>query len=534
MGSNNLIPFDLPGFEIDRVDDAPGLVVIDAHSVVYSGNCPDCGQSSDRIHSHYTRSPRDLPGSGRKVRLVLSVHRFRCSNSTCSRKTFAERIPEVVPLHGQRTARLTTTLQAIVFELSAEAGARVTQHLKMRVSGDTLCRILRQSPPSIEPPSRIVGMDDWAMKKGHIYGTLLVDLERHQPVDLLPEREVETVTAWLQARPGIEIICRDRASDYAKAATFGAPQATQIADRWHLLKNLGDALQRMLSGQTAILRQAAIQAAEVLSDSPAPPVEPESSLQLPTQTLTSPSTARRQHVFDEVRQLAAQGYSKRAIARQLHVHRATVDRYIHADELPRIQPPRRVSKVAPWQEYVVKRISEDNCSIRDIWRELQAQGFSGQYASVQRAVHRWFPHRSRRRPAPIPRPLSPCQAMWLLVRPSEQLTPDQIHYREILCDFSPDIAVVHDLAQRFTIMVNARQLDVYDRWLADARASGVPALRHFADGLQQDDAAVRAALWSELSNGQTEGQVNRLKVIKRIMYGRARFDLLRLRVLHPP
>jgi transposase len=534
------IPFELAGFVIDTVEENEDHLVISAHSTATQAACPDCGMVAHGIHSAHHRQPHDLPSSGRRVRLHLRVPRFRCVNERCPRRTFVERIPDVVAFHAQRTHRLRETLKEVVWETGAEAGSRICQHLKMAASADTLLRITRAIPIEEQPTPRVLGVDDWAMKKGHHYGTILVDLERQQVVDLLPDREADTLTAWLQDHPGIEIICRDRASDYAKAATTGAPQAVQIADRWHLLKNLGEALQRMLNGQLATLRQAAKQVQATAVSAPLvtiPPVEPDSSASSPEAVL-SEAGARRQRWFEDVHRLATQGYSKRAIARQLKLHRATVDRYLAADQVPHPPSSSPVSTVAPYDQQVMRRIVEDGYSIREVWQELQSQGFTGSYASVQRAVHRLTGKQDRRthppHPTPVLRPLSPRQAMWLLVRDSDQLSPDQEQYRAILCDLSPDIAVAYDLAQRFVGMFKQHQVEGLDDWLQDAQLATVPALRHFALNLRHDYAAVRASLTFDWSSGQVEGQVNRLKTIKRQMYGRANFDLLRLRVRLPP
>jgi transposase len=404
----------------------------------------------------------------------------------------------------------------------------------MAVSGDTLLRILRQTPLDEYLTPRVLGVDDWAMRKGHIYGTILVDLEQRQVIDLLPDREANTLATWLWAHPGVEIICRDRASDYAQGATRGAPQAIQIADRWHLLKNLGEALQRFLNGQTKVLRQVA----HLVQDISLPSVSTPNPAIAPPLTPVPASLARRHHLFLEVKRLAAEGLSKRAIARQLHLHRVTVDRYLEADEVPHRQPPQCISKAAPYKSYILRRIVEDRCSIRQVWEELHAQGYGGTYASIQRAFRRWHAWEGRwaaHKPiVSTPRPLSPRQAMWLLVRDPEQLSSDQQRSRDLLCHLSPDIAAAYALAQRFVQMFQLHQVDTLDPWLEDALHSPVPALRHFARSLQQDYAAVRASLVFDWSSGQVEGQVNRLKVIKRIMYGRAKLDLLRLRVLHPP
>jgi transposase len=194
MSPENTLPFDLPGFSVDHVEEYNQVLIVRAYSIALSGACPDCGHLSTSVHSYYHRSPRDLPCNGRTLRLVLQVHRFRCRNPSCHRQTFAERLQHLVPVNGQRSYRLTILLRALVLELNAEAGARVTQHLRMAISGDTLLRIIRHTPVPTCPSPRVVGIDDWAFKKGDRYGTILVDLERHQVLDLLPDRDATSVS----------------------------------------------------------------------------------------------------------------------------------------------------------------------------------------------------------------------------------------------------------------------------------------------------------------------------------------------------
>lgn len=322
MHTTNAIPFDLPGFDVSEVNEYDELLVIHAHSTAIEAICPDCAQVSGSSHSHYTRSPRDLPCNGRHVRLVLGVRRFQCSNTSCTRKTFAERIPQVVPVHGQRTTRVTSVLGAVVLEVAAEAGARITQHLNMPMSADTMLRVVRQIADEPAPTPRVLGVDDWAFKKGKNYGTILADLERQRPIDLLPDRTAETLEAWLKAHPGIEIITRDRSHDYIAGINAGASQAIQVADRWHLLRNLSDALHRMLESYTDTLRTVAKQ------------FRPQSQL-LPDLVDSSPRPPKPKLRFLAVKELAAQGYTQRAIARYLNISRARHAASVSQAELAR-------------------------------------------------------------------------------------------------------------------------------------------------------------------------------------------------------
>jgi transposase len=536
MAPENTVPFCLPGFTIDWVEELRDQLLIQAHSQASSAVCPICQQESHHVHGSYSRSPRDLPVSGRHVHLILNVRRFRCANAACPRKTFAERLPQVVPVHGQRTHRLTTTLQALAFEVSAEAGARVSRHLNMAVSGDTLLRILRQTPLPALQPVRVLGIDDWAVKKGRRYGTVLVDLEQHRPVDVLPDRTAGSVATWLQAHPGSEIVSRDRSAEYAAGIAQGAPQAIQVADRWHVLKNLGDAVQRVMAHHPKDLRAAARQAQE---PGQIPATERADSEPAPLPAVDPPpAMTYRQVLLEEVKTLAGQGYSTRAIARQLHLHRQTVARYRQLETLPKRTAPQNTSSVAPYLSFVHQRWAAGCQNGKQLWRELRLQGYAGSYASVARVLRR-FPDRLPPQTSPVGLPpgvppLSPRQAMWLWVSDPERLTDLETRQRDALCACCAEAALMYPLAQRFVAMIKARRTDELKPWLADARACPVAGLRQFALHLERDEAAVGAALKLTWSNGQVEGQVNRLKLIKRMMYGRANFDLLRLRVLHPP
>jgi len=521
----NQIPFDLPGFAIDTVKEYPELLIIEAHSTQTEAPCPACQSYSSSVHSYYTRCPRDLPSGEYQLRLVLRVHRFRCQNSQCAKKTCAERLPDLVPVHGQRTYRLTEKLYALVFESSAEGCARQTQTLGMEVSADTLLRIIRQRTILTQNPTQ-VGIDDWAYCKGIRYGTLVVDLESNRPVDLLPDRTTDTVATWLKNHPGITIISRDRSSEYRAAATIGAPKAIQVADRWHLLRNLFDAVERLIKSHASILHATA----KSLHG------DPQSALTTTPEKSADPQPSVFEARFIQAKQLAAEGYSRRSLARQLGMSRNTVKRYMTMQTFhygPRRRRPTMLDSYIP---YIEKRWDEGCHNSRILWEELQQRGFSGSYGTVRCFVQRYRKELPTMTAASVvtPHPIwSPHQTAWLLFREPATLAFDESAFVSALCATVSEIAIAYILIQLFLTIVRQRLSALLDPWMKLVSASTISSLKSFVSGLRTDYEAVRAALEYPFSNGPVEGHINRLKTIKRMMYGRGKFDLLKLRVLHP-
>lgn len=548
--SSIVLPFRLPGFVVDHVRSTEAVLMIDARANSSTATCPYCQQTSGRIHSYYIRSPRDLPLSEYAVQLRLHVRRFRCLNRACTHQTFAERLPTVVPVAARRTMRLTTALQQLGFALGGEAGARQTQQLRMSVSADTLLRIVRHAAPPPYPTPRVVGVDDFAFRKGHVYGTVLVDLERHHPVDLLPDRTADTFATWLRAHPGIEIIARDRSTEYARGATEGAPDAVQVVDRWHLIRNLRDVLERMLDRLRTRLQQ--LDAVTPVSDelSIYDRLTRRSSTQRAAQQA---SRIQRMARYEEVRALAAQGLKILQIAHQLKMSRVTVRRYLASDQFPeRARPRRRFSILDPYVAYLQERWDGGCHNGVQLWREIRDLGYSGS----RRPVVKWVVLRRERmlggpsgygRPPLLPiEPLADAatsdratqqlrlpaarQLAWLLLRPltalddTEQALLQQLRQEQ-------EVATAYDLTQHFLKMVRERTPDGFDAWLEACANSGVSDLVTFGAGLQREYKPVRSALELPYSTGPVEGHVNRIKVLKRQGYGRAKFDLLRQRVL---
>jgi transposase len=216
--------------------------------------CPRCHRRSTRVHSHYTRTVADLPWQGVAVHLRLHTRRFRCQNSLCTKRIFCERLPRVVAHYARRAVRMNEALELIGFLLGGESGARTTLKLAMATSPDTLLRRVRATVKPCAPTPRILGMDDFAFRRGRCYGTILVDLEKHQVIDLLADREAATLSAWLRAHPGIEVVSRDRSPTYAAGITEGAPAVVQVADRFHLLMNVREAFEKVMMRQNRLLR----------------------------------------------------------------------------------------------------------------------------------------------------------------------------------------------------------------------------------------------------------------------------------------
>jgi transposase len=239
----------LKGFTFTQVVKTSGKVQLKAVSTSMSAVCPYCHTLSEKRHSIYIRKPQALPCSITPVQLILSVQRYFCRNSACSHTTFAERIPDTAYFYSRKTIHLEALLKIFAFEMNAETVARICKRLKVQVSPDSVLRSIRKTNTPSVSQVRVLGVDDWAIRKGQNYGTLLVDLEKHKAIDVLADRTQHTLSNWLRDHPEIEIISRDRSFEYKAGIASGAPQAMQIVDRWHLLHNLHEKLQEIIPGQ---------------------------------------------------------------------------------------------------------------------------------------------------------------------------------------------------------------------------------------------------------------------------------------------
>lgn len=517
------LAFSLPGFAIQQITNLGTILTITACATGSTAVCPSCQHVSSHVHSYYTRSPQDLPVSGRIVQLVLQVRRFRCQNRQCHRQTFAERFPDL-PVSARQTSRLGAILESIAVVLSGQAGSRLTEQLAMPISATSLLRRAKKATALSRPTPRVLGVDDFAFRRGRTYGTLLLDLETHQPVDLLEDRSAETFAEWLRQHPGVEIISRDRSKDYQRGATDGAPQAQQVIDRWHVLKNLREAVERFLN-RTQIQHNA--QATKQLR-------QKRTSGEL---TRREGSRQRRLALYHQVIALQKQGGTISGIARQLQIGKQTVRKFIAAKSFPEWSKAQQTrSAIDPYREALKQLWDQGYRAPHQLWQSLQAQsGFSGGYMLVyrwvqlQREVDAQALNQSQDNRATA-KGMTPRHLSWSFLRDPSRLEKQEqeelSHIRQ-----EKNVDVVYGLAQRFVSIVKERKAELLSTWLRDCQISDITELMNFVQGLEKEGSALHAALTLSYSNGPVEGKINKLKYIKRSMYGRSGFPLLRQKVL---
>jgi transposase len=528
-----LLP-DLPGFSIEHVTIADGVILVQAQSQRESGACPDCTHLSSRVHSRYQRTLADLPWSGRIVRLVVQVCRFFCQHPSCPRKTFAEPIPELASRYARQTIRLKEVLERLGLALGGEPASRLTVVLGMVCSPDTLLRMLRRLPDDPLEPPRVVSLDDWAWRRGSRYGTIICDLERHRRLDVLPDRDAASAAAWLKRYPSIEIISRDRGGEYAEAARAGAPQAVQVADRFHLSQNLHEAIDQAVRRCYPKIHQLLSPAQAVLLGEDLP-LKRDDAAKAATQK-------RRMARYERVKVLHEQGYSLAQMAAYLGMKHETVQKYLMEPPRPPVYKPRH-GKLTRYKPYIHQRFFQEGCrNSLQIFREMQQQGYTGGSTIVVNYVTQLRqligePSTAgpvmRTKPTPLKAAVpSPREIAWWFCLPVNRLPQKQQDLLLLLREADSELDELYHLAQTFFRLIRDHSSSQLTPWMDNALESQTPELRSFARGLGRDEIAVRAGLDLPWSQGQTEGQITRLKLIKRQGYGRAKFDLLRQRVLH--
>jgi transposase len=477
----------------------------------------------------------------------LEVCKFFCLNEACRRRIFTERLPTIVAPWARRTLRYAEQLTAIALSLGGSAAVHFGQRLNSEASPNTFLRfVTRLSLPEKSTP-RIVGVDDFALRRGHQYGTIVVDLETHQPIALLPDRTAETLAAWLKAHPGIEILSRDRSKTDERGMSEGAPDAIQVADRFHLLQNLEETLEKAFKGHAQVFRrvkQATLAPQGSTSAQPPTPV-----LLVSTQAAESKREQRLER-YEQVHVLRQQGDQIKDIAHHLGMGQRTVYTYLSHETFPEWQPSirRRGSGLDPYKSYLLEQWQQGHQQAKQLFIDIQKQGYQGSYATVARYTRQLRQLQPQTQPSPEtlndlpgrgPAPqnqtasstsLSARRAAWLLLQRAETLTADAEQTLEHLCQ-QPELTDAIALTQGFIELVRQRLPEDLDGWLAKAANSSIKVFQTFAKGLKEDYDAVKAAFTLDVSNGPVEGLNNRLKMSKRQMFGRAGLDLLARRFI---
>jgi transposase len=545
----------LRGLRIAQVEDTGDAVVIRACCRAAQARCPLCEAVSSRVHGGYARVVADGAAGGRPVLIVLSVRRFRCPEPSCPRVTFAEQAAGVSARYRRRSVPLLGMLAGFGLELAGRAAARLAGTLGVPVHSSTVLRLVMALPgPPVTAAPAVTGVDDFALRKGHVYGTVVADAESGKVVDLLPGRDAAALAAWLKARPGAEVICRDRASAYADGAAAGAPCATQVADRWHLWHNLGEYAEKaVVAHRGCLCPGAAGEPAAGGQDAPpgqlpdtgpaaAPPREPDGLRDVCGRERVL--VARTRERYDAVHTLLDAGHSQQDTARILGLDRTTIARFAHAPgpDALLVKATSRDSKLDPFKPYLNRRWNQGITTAAVLHAELAAQGWTGHLHAVERYL-RQFRAADGRTPegkAPTPAPTAPPVpktrqiTRWLMTRP-DRLSPGEQAQLAAVTAACPHLADLAGHIRGFAEMMTRRQgLLALEDWLTRVEADDQPQLHSFATGIRRDQQAVTAGLALPYSSAAMEGNVNKIKMIKRQMYGRAGFPLLRKRVLlHP-
>ena len=479
----------------------------------------------------------------------MKTRKLFCSNSNCKRRIFTQRLPKIAEPWARRTERLNIQLTKVGLAQGGLPGSRLTQHLSVKISRQTLLRlVMRMSNPSYPVP-KVLGVDDWAYRKRHTYGTILVDLETHQPIDILPDRTAKTLTKWLREHPGVEIISRDRAKAYKEGASAGCPEAIQIADRFHLLQNLAQMLEVVLNQHRTLLKNVEnetnnrpiIKSGRIVAKPIQPPPNPKEALQL-----AEVRREQRKEKYDKVWALHKQGYTGRAIARKLGIGRSSVFRYLRSPTFSerKGRSDKGRSKVSPYKKHLLEQWNSGCHDTQKLYAEIKEQGYQGSYTTLARYTHRLREAQGlkpRQKPTeslpivfePKKTLMTVRQAVWLILRHAINQSEAETKAIELLKKQHPDLNTGISLAMDFADLVRRKQPNLLAQWLEKAELSAIKAITGFATKLKDDLDAVINGITYEWSNGQVEGQVNRLKMLKRQMYGRASHELLKKRFLCP-
>ena len=538
--------FKIPFVKIQKIENYESVSRIYASIRSSRSKCPFCGKYSNRVHDYYFRTISDLPIFQSKTIILLKTRKFKCVNKQCQRKVFSEQTPAILR-YSRRTERAEKLLDTLAIELTGRLGSILSKQLNLYVSSSTMTRIAHNLPlPDIVRP-KVLGVDDWAYRKGVSYGTVLIDMETSRPIDLLPSRDGKVLKDWLLNNNDVKIVSRDRASSYAAAIIEACPSAIQIADRFHLLMNLSDALDTYFKSISRRIRSLiTAKTTDFLELPEKVPVNireetKEDQLVLTAQETIDAKVDQRMGTFLKVKELQAKGTPIKRIATDLRMSRNTVKSYFSQESLSPIKSSRSTN-IEVFTDIIVARLGENGHKLMDIFREIKKLGYTGGRTQGCYHIKRIKEYHEIVTPGykeiarpkiPYIKPLSSRKlAKYIGCNLMDIKDHHERFYYQTLLDNITEIRVVRKLVQIFKTML-ARRCGNIKRWIDFVKHSKykLAGLKSFARGLMADLVAVENGIKMSWSNGAVEGHVNRIKSIKRQMYGRASFELLRRKVI---
>ncbi len=498
MERTQLLP--LPeGMFIDQIQEAEASLTITVIATHPVSCCPLCLEASSSIHSLYRRKLADVPCAGRQIQLLLTVRKFFCRNPLCERKVFTERLPDFVEPWARMTIRHCEQITSIGLATCGKGGAQLAARLGIHSTRQTILRRIMDLSSPVLCSVLQLGIDDFSFRRGQWFGTILVDLESHRVIDLLPDRRTETSAHWMRHHPEITVVSRDRGGEYASAASQGAPQATQIADRFHLCKNLTEATQVLLARCQAEIVAVSKTQEPYLAELVKPQICIQEWRPLEPAHVEKARLARRAGRYARYQQVVAfheQGKTPKEIAKLLDLSQRTIQHWLASEAFPEAKKRRkRQSCFDDFAPYVLKRWQEGESNGTTLRREIMEQGYTGSERTVYRYLET-LKQAEVKTPVNLHRlqKFSANTAVWLFVRDPKTLDDTEREDLATFCQVSTTLNRAYDLVQDFLQMVRNREGHRLDGWLLQIEKSDLPELKSFANGIEKDKAAVRAGL----------------------------------------
>jgi transposase len=519
---------------VEEAEISGDCVWLRARARAGSVSCPRCGCSSGKVHSTYQRRLADAAIGGRRVRIRLRIRRFFCVNPECPARTFAEQVDGLTWRRSRRTPPLARTLTSIALALAGRAGARLAGALDLTAGRSSMLRLVIAQPDPETGTITILGVDDFAFRRGRDYATILVNVETGKPVDVLRDREADTLADWLKDHPGTAVICRDRAGAYADGARQGAPGAIQVADRWHIWRNLCEHTEKAAARHRSCLQEPGPGPGQQEADQEQAAADLEqAAIAAAAERAEEPALAvRTRQRYDLVQGLKDQGKGIKPIMRETGLARDTVRRFYYAqtvDELLAKVKDGRPSILDKHKPYLHQRRNNGVTSVRQLHAELRERGYKGSYDAIRDYV-RPFREAGAAPPAVPGPPKARDLASWILTHPGNLGDEEKVKLAQAR-ERCPHLDSLAGHVAEFAKILTGLHGDQLGGWIAAVEADDRPDLHSFARGIKHDHDAVLNGLTMAWNSGVVEGNVNRVKMLKRQMFGRATFPILRKRIL---